>query len=96
MPSHIDVLCGRYAEVVELNSRAILADRKFLEREGAANFYTLYRCHNYHFKIYGSMFLGQYAPALEAADELITALPEELLKLEVPPMAGIGLRASCL
>jgi tetratricopeptide (TPR) repeat protein len=87
MPSHIDVLCGRYAEVVELNSRAILADRKFLEREGAANFYTLYRCHNYHFKIYGSMFLGQYAPALEAADELITALPEELLKLEVPPMA---------
>ena len=41
------------------NSAAIVADRKFLAREGALNFYTLYRCHNYHFKIYGAMFLGQ-------------------------------------
>jgi tetratricopeptide (TPR) repeat protein len=61
MPTHIDVLCGHYANVVELNSRAIVADRKFLEREGSINFYSLYRCHNYHFKLYGSMFLGQYA-----------------------------------
>ena len=29
-------------------------------REGAKNFYSLYRCHNYHFKLYGAMFLGQY------------------------------------
>jgi len=87
MPTHIDVLCGRYANVVEMNSRAIVADRKFLEREGPINFYSLYRCHNYHFKLYGSMFLGQYAPALEAANEMIVTLPEELLTVEVPPMA---------
>jgi tetratricopeptide (TPR) repeat protein len=87
MPTHIDVLCGHYANVVELNSRAIVADRKFLEREGSINFYSLYRCHNYHFKLYGSMFLGQYAPALEAANEMIATLPEELLTVEVPPMA---------
>jgi tetratricopeptide (TPR) repeat protein len=87
MPTHIDVLCGDYANVVESNSRAIAADCKFLEREGAVNFYTLYRCHNYHFKIYGSMFLGQFAPALEAANELVASLPEELLKIEIPPMA---------
>jgi hypothetical protein len=87
MPTHIDVLCGHYANVVESNSRAIAADRKFREREGAANFYTLYRIHNYHFKVYGAMFLGRCAPALEAADEMIAALPEELLKIEVPPMA---------
>jgi tetratricopeptide (TPR) repeat protein len=87
MGTHIDVLCGDYANVVRSNSEAIAADRKFLAREGAVNFYTLYRCHNYHFRIYGAMFLGQYATAIAAADELAAALPEELLTIEQPPMA---------
>ncbi len=87
MPTHIDVLCGHYNDVVVSNSQAIIADRKYLEREGALNFYSLYRCHDYHFKLYGAMFLGQYAPALDAANEMIATLPEELLKVETPPMA---------
>ena len=87
MPTHIDVLCGHYDHVVSSNSTAIVADRKYLEREGALNFYSLYRCHNYHFKLYGAMFLGQYQPALDAANEMIETLPEELLKVESPPMA---------
>ncbi|HUP14435.1 MAG TPA: ABC transporter permease subunit, partial [Acidimicrobiia bacterium] len=53
---------------------------KFVEREGPNNFYTVYRCHNYHFKIYGAMFLAQPTPALQTADELIAALPEPLLR----------------
>jgi hypothetical protein len=53
MPTHIDVLCGHYNDVVVSNARAIVADRKYLEREGALNFYSLYRCHDYHFKLYG-------------------------------------------
>jgi tetratricopeptide (TPR) repeat protein len=76
MGTHIDVLCGDYQNVVSRNTRAIEADRKFLEREGAENFYTVYRCHNYHFKIYGAMFLGQPEPALETAEELMATLPE--------------------
>ncbi len=87
MPTHIDVLCGRYRDVITWNQRAIEADRKYLEREGALNFYTLYRCHDYHFKIYGALFLGQIEPALEAADEMASTLSEELLRIEVPPMA---------
>jgi tetratricopeptide (TPR) repeat protein len=87
MPTHIDVLCGHYQTVVTSNSAAIVADRKFLEREGALKFYSLYRCHNYHFKLYGAMFLGQRKPALEAADEMIATLPEDLLKVPSPPMA---------
>jgi tetratricopeptide (TPR) repeat protein len=87
MATHIDVLCGLYKNVVDSNSRAIVADRKYLAREGASNFYSLYRCHNYHFKLYGAMFLGQLQPALEAADEMISTLPEELLRIESPPMA---------
>jgi len=80
MPTHIDVLCGDYQNVVARNQAAIVADRKFLAREGAENFYTLYRCHNYHFKIYGAMFVGQPDTALEAADELIATLPEDFLR----------------
>jgi tetratricopeptide (TPR) repeat protein len=77
MGTHIDVLCGDYHNVVSKNSKAIEADRKWLDHEGADNFYTVYRCHNYHFKIYGAMFLGQPEPALAAAEELIETLPEE-------------------
>ncbi|MBT8078717.1 MAG: tetratricopeptide repeat protein, partial [Gammaproteobacteria bacterium] len=83
MPTHVDVLCGDYMNVVARNDAAIAADRKYLEREGAENFYSVYRCHNYHFKIYGAMFLGQPGPALETADELIDTLPAETLR----PMA---------
>jgi tetratricopeptide (TPR) repeat protein len=87
MPSHIDVLCGHYYNAVVANSKAIVADRKFLEREGPLNFYTLYRSHDYHFKLYSAMFLGQYQPAIEAANELIATIPEDLLRVEQPVMA---------
>ncbi|MDH6605305.1 tetratricopeptide (TPR) repeat protein [Streptomyces sp. SAI-208] len=87
MPSHLEVLCGDYRRVVADNSAAIAADEKALERGGAMNFYTLYRSHNHHFKIYGAMFLGQSQTALEAAAQLEASIPEELLRVESPPMA---------
>ncbi|MEM8976683.1 MAG: tetratricopeptide repeat protein, partial [Pseudomonadota bacterium] len=79
MATHIDVLCGDYQNVVARNHTAIIADRKYLSQAGAENFYSVYRCHNYHFKIYGAMFLGQPTPAIETADELIATLPQETL-----------------
>jgi tetratricopeptide (TPR) repeat protein len=87
MPTHIDVLCGNYRDVVVYNQKATVADRKYLERDGAMNVYALYRTHNHHFAIYGAMFLGQYTPAIEAAQELIDTTPEELLMVPSPPMA---------
>ncbi len=81
MATHIDVLCGDYQNVVSRNHTAIVADRKFLKEAGADNFYSVYRCHNYHFKIYGAMFLGQPTAALEAADELIATIPEDFLRV---------------
>jgi tetratricopeptide (TPR) repeat protein len=87
MPTHIDVLCGHYRDVVVYNQRAVVADRKYLEREGPFNIYSMYRNHNLHFVIYGAMFLGQYTPALQAAQELIDTTPEELLRVPSPPMA---------
>jgi tetratricopeptide (TPR) repeat protein len=87
MPTHIDVLCGHYRDVLVYNHKAIVADRKFLAREGAMNVYALYRTHDHHFAIYGAMFLGQYRAALAAAQELIDTTPEELLRIPSPPMA---------
>jgi tetratricopeptide (TPR) repeat protein len=87
MPTHLDVLCGDYRRVVSANTAAIAADEKFRERAGAMNFYTLYRVHNYHFKIYGAMFLGQAQTALATADQLVAAIPDDLLRVQVPPMA---------
>ena len=87
MPTHLDVLCGDYRSVVSSNEAAIAADERVVSQRGAAPFYTLYRAHNYHFKIYGSMFLGQSQKALDAADRLAATLPAELLRVQVPPMA---------
>ena len=80
MPTHVDVLCGRYENVVQRNHRAILADNKYLKQSGPFNFYTLYRCHNFHFKIYGAMFLGQRRTALDTADQLSASLPPDVVE----------------
>jgi len=87
MPTHIDVLCGNYRDVVVYNQKAVAVDRKFLAREGAMNVYALYRTHNHHFIIYGAMFLGQFEPAMKAAEELIATTPDALLRIPSPPMA---------
>lgn len=87
MPTHIDVLCGNYQAVVERNHAAIVADRKFVDRNGVFNFYSGYRAHDYHFKVYGAMFLGQYQPAIEAAEEMVSTIPRELLEMGNPPIA---------
>src|ERR1700740_2648252 len=87
MPTHIDVLCGQYRDVLVYNQKAIAVDRKYLAREGAMNVYSLYRTHDHHFVIYGAMFLGQYTPALQAAQELIDTTREDLLPIPSPPMA---------
>jgi tetratricopeptide (TPR) repeat protein len=80
MATHIDVLCGNYRDVVIWNQAATRADRRYEAQAGADNFYTVYRCHDWHFTIYGAMFLGQLEPALTAAAELREALPESLLR----------------
>ena len=98
MPSHIDVRCGHYYEAVATNNRAIAADRVYLANEGAMNFHTLSRIHNFHLKIYAALFLGQFYAAMDAAEELIATTPEELLRIENPAMADwmeayIGMKA---
>jgi tetratricopeptide (TPR) repeat protein len=87
MPTHIDVLCGDYRSSVVSNLVAVQADRRFVDREGPLNFYSLYRAHDLHFVVYSAMFEGKSQTALRAADELAGQLTPELLSIESPPMA---------
>ncbi|MGV0873889.1 tetratricopeptide repeat protein [Mycolicibacterium sp. XJ879] len=87
MPSHIDVLCGNYRDSVIANSTAARVDRRFVDREGPLNFYSLYRAHNLHFIVYSAMLEGNSRAAFAAADELAAQLTPDLLRIESPPMA---------
>ena len=87
MSTHIDILCGNYQDVVTWNDQSIKADELYWKNAGGMNFYSLYRVHNYHFKLYGAMFLGQFLPAMEAARGLKDTVPKELLLQEQPPIA---------
>ncbi|WP_121065119.1 tetratricopeptide repeat protein [Chachezhania antarctica] len=87
MGTHVDVLCGHYHNVVHWNRKAAEADLKYFKREGAFNIYSGYRMHDYHFIVYGALFLGQYDPAIEAIREMAATVPEEMIRTVSPPMA---------
>ncbi len=87
MPTHIDVQCGHYHDVVHWNTKATEADADWFDREGMFTVWTLYAIHNLHFIVYGAMFAGQYRAAIAAADELKRRIPEGFLRVESPPFA---------
>lgn len=101
MPTHLDILLGDYRRAVASNSDAIRADEKYLARAGALNFYTLYRAHDYHFRVYAAMFSAQSKIALDTMTQLEASIPEELLLIQSPPMADyleafMGMRVEVL
>ena len=87
MPTHLDGLAGDYASLVTWNTKAIEADRRYFAYAGGMNFYTKERIHDLHAQIFGAMMLGQAAISLAAADEMLEAIDERLLRTEDPPMA---------
>ncbi|KAL0933269.1 tpr domain protein [Colletotrichum truncatum] len=101
MPTHLDILCGDYRRAIASNSDAIRADSKFLAKEGPLNFYTLYRSHDFHFRLYAAMLCGQSKVALQTIDELESTISEDLLRIRSPPMADwlegfLGMRMHAL
>ncbi|CAI4212341.1 unnamed protein product [Parascedosporium putredinis] len=87
MPSHIDVLVGDYRRALNTNLKATFADDKYVAREGARNFYSFYRMHNFHSLIYAAMMAGRSAAALEATARMEATITEDLLRMDSPPMA---------
>ncbi|KAI8956587.1 TPR domain protein [Daldinia sp. FL1419] len=101
MPTHIDVLVGDYQSAIESNQKAIDADDIFFSREDPLKFYTLYRMHDLHFRIYAAMFAGRLKATLETVSRVEQTLPEQLLRVESPPMADwlegfLGMRVHAL
>ena len=88
MPTHIDIQCGFYQATVDWNAAAVAVDRKLFERDRDPGvWHTLSFAHNYHFMLYGAMFLGQYRAAMEATTGMLEAIPESVLRVQSPPMA---------
>jgi hypothetical protein len=88
IPTHLDVLVGDYERSIESNMKTTVADDKFFETAGGVNFYSYYRLHDYHSLIYAAMLAGKSKVALDAADRMERTITEELLQVEVPPLAN--------
>jgi tetratricopeptide (TPR) repeat protein len=87
MPTHLDILMGDWRRSIASNHKSTLADDKFFRKSGAKNFYTFYRMHDYHSLVYAAMFAGKSKVALDAVTRMEATVPEEVLRIESPPMA---------
>lgn len=81
MPSHIDVLRGRWHEAIEANARAIRADAEYrLASSQKPDFYQLYMAHNRHMLAYAALMTGQSELALTQVRAMIAEMPENWLQ----------------
>ena len=87
MPTHLDVLVGDYRRSIDSNTAAVLADEKYLTKNGAKNFYSFYRLHNYHSLVYAAMLAGQSKVALRTLDQMESSLTDDVLRVKTPPLA---------
>ena len=85
MPGHIYLLCGEYEKAKTASEAAILVNRKYLSYAGPFNYYTTARCHDLHLMMYTCMLLGQFEPAMAAAEEICENLPPDVIDLKDKP-----------
>ena len=85
MPSHIYALCGDYEKARIVSERSIRADDMYADYAGSLNFYVTARGHDLHLMMHTCMFLGQYLPALAAADKIRKIMTEEILTMKDRP-----------
>lgn len=89
MPGHTYVLCGEYEKAKIASEKAIRADNKYVDYAGAFNFYTTARCHDLHLMMYTCMYLGQFKPAMAAAEQMCATLSKEVLRVKDRPQMAI-------
>ncbi len=91
MPSHIDVLTGRWALASEQNERAVEIDRNYRALSPKQGFYRIYMGHNQHMLAFASMMEGRSEAALAAARAVVNSVPKDYGKKEaalVDPVMG--------
>ena len=91
MPSHIDVLTGRWDQAAIQNHKAIAADRAYRAKSPQQGFYRLYMIHNHHMLSFASMMEGNSKVAMRSAREVVASIPEDYGRKEaafVDPYMG--------
>jgi tetratricopeptide (TPR) repeat protein len=89
MPGHTYALCGEYEKAKVASEKAIRADNMYVDYAGPFNFYTTARCHDLHLMMYVCMLLGQFEPAMAAANQMCATLSKEVLSVEGRPQLAI-------
>jgi tetratricopeptide (TPR) repeat protein len=88
MPAHIYQRVGRHADVIKANLLAARADEDYISQCRAQGLYPLaYFPHNLHFIWMGASASGRKQLAMESAQKLAAAIPDEALAT-VPILQG--------
>ena len=70
---------GRYADAVDANAKAALADEDYIAQCNAQGIYPLnYYPHNLHFLVWAAMFQGRSEDALAGAREVQSKIPVDM------------------
>ncbi|KAI9001777.1 TPR domain-containing protein [Hyaloraphidium curvatum] len=79
MPSHLDVLTGRYKEAVDANILAWEADQRFLKHD-STTFYTLYIIHDLHLLIYAAMFQANFSLSFNYGQSMLALCTDKAVR----------------
>lgn len=85
MPGHIYVLCGEYEKAKLASEKAVRANDLYLAYAGETTYYLLGCCHDLHLMMFTCIFLGQYRPALWAADKVRSLVTRDVVSLADRP-----------
>jgi tetratricopeptide (TPR) repeat protein len=88
MPSHIDVLTGRWALASQQNERAVEIDRNYRAISPKQGFYRIYMAHNQHMLAFASMMEGRSEAALTSARAVVQGVPKDYGKKEASLVDG--------
>jgi tetratricopeptide (TPR) repeat protein len=91
MPSHIDVLTGRWAKAAVQNERAIAIDTAYREISPKQGFYRLYMFHNHHMLSFAAMMEGRGEVSIRAAREMIASVPLEFQRENAAMVDGYAI-----
>jgi tetratricopeptide (TPR) repeat protein len=80
MPSHIDVLRGRWEEAILANARAQEADRTYRGLSPRQDFYRVYMAHNHHMLAFAAMMVGRSGDAVGAIRTMVGEMPEDWVR----------------
>lgn len=85
MPGHIYVLCGDYEKAKIASEKAVRANDLYLAYADEPTYYLLGCCHDLHLMMFTCMFLGQYRPALWAADKVRSLVTRDVVAIQDRP-----------